>query len=157
LITLFPDPPVTPLSNPLQRKLANTLDRQDALFLRFLAVGAINAAFGYGVFAALLYVGSHYAMASFISTVVGVLFNFKTTGRLVFGSHDNRLIFRFVGTYVIIYLANVAGLKLFSLFGIHPYLGGALLVLPLAVLAFTLNKRFVFHHGQANQHRNSLF
>ncbi len=116
-------------------------------FLRFLAVGVLNSLFGYWCFALLLYLGVHYAVALFFATVVGVLFNFKTTGYLVFKSKDNRLIFRFVATYVIVYAINVPSLKILSLVGIDMYYGGALLIFPMAVLAYILNKRFVFNNG----------
>jgi putative flippase GtrA len=119
----------------------------DKVFLRFLAVGVLNTAFGYGCYVLALSLGLGYASALAVATVIGVLFNFHSTGRLVFGSRDNRLIFRFVAIYGVVYTANVAGIKLSFLLGLDAYTGGALLVLPMAVLAFLLNKRFVFGHG----------
>lgn len=94
-----------------------------------------------------MYCGLHYSLALLVATVVGVLFNFKSTGALVFGSHDNRLIFRFIGCYAIVYLANITGIKVFSNHGLAPYISGAILIVPMAALAFLLNKRFVFNHG----------
>jgi len=115
-------------------------------FARFIFVGIINSIFGYGCFVLLLYVGLHYTLALFLATVFGVLFNFKSTSALVFGSHDNRLIFRFIGSYAIVYFINVSGIKLFSHVGFPPYISAAILILPMAVLTFILNKRFVFNH-----------
>lgn len=117
------------------------------LFLRFIAVGVLNSAFGYGCFALLMFAGMHYAPALLLATIAGVLFNFKTTGALVFKSQDNGLIFRFILAYAVVYLVNVSGVKLLSLLGISPYYGGAILILPMAALAFLLFKRFVFTHG----------
>lgn len=129
-------------------KEAVTLRRiADNQFVRFLLVGVLNTAFGYGCFALLLLLGLHYSFALAISTALGVLFNFKSTGALVFGSRDNRLILRFVGTYVVVYFCNLLGIRLLVQAGLTPAVAGALLVLPAAVLAFALNKRFVFHHG----------
>lgn len=116
-------------------------------FAKFLLVGAINSLFGYGCFALFLYAGLHYALALLLATICGVLFNFKSTGAFVFGSHDNRLIFRFIATYAVIYFINASGVGLFSNIGLTPYVGGAILILPMAVLAYILNKRFVFNHG----------
>lgn len=110
-------------------------------------MGVLNSIFGYGCFALLLYLGVHYALALFIATIVGVLFNFKTTGWLVFKSNDNRLVFRFASTYAIVYAVNVSSLKALSLVGIDMYYGGAALIFPMAVLAYILNKRFVFKNG----------
>ncbi|WP_208603320.1 GtrA family protein [Caballeronia sordidicola] len=107
----------------------------------------MNSAFGYACFAALLYFGLHYALALLLATILGVAFNFKSTGALVFGSHDNRLIFRFVASYAVVYAANALGIKMMAQIGWPPYVGGAVMILPMAVLAFFLNKRFVFNYG----------
>jgi len=114
------------------------------LFIRFLLAGGLNTAFGYGCFSLLLYIGLHYSVALFIATLLGILFNFKTTGALVFKSSNNFLIWRFLLVYILIYGVNVLGVKAFSLAGITPYLGGAILLLPIATLSFILQKRFVF-------------
>jgi len=116
-------------------------------FFRFLVVGGINTLFGYGVFALLILTGLHYAWAALISTIAGVLFNFKTTGKFVFQSHDNKLIVRFVLVYALLYGIQVSALKGFELISISALIGGALLLLPMAVIAFILNKRFVFHRS----------
>ena len=116
-------------------------------FTRFLAVGALNSLVGYGIFAALLFAGLHYSLALLLATVAGVLFNFKSTGILVFGSRDNRLLLRFASTYAIVYTVNVVALKALVAAGLDPYVGGALLILPVAALAFVLMRRFVFAHG----------
>lgn len=121
-----------------------------AELIRFLSVGLVNTAFGYGCFALLLSTGMHYPLALLFATIAGVLFNFKSIGVLVFRSHDNRLLVRFVLSYTIVYVVNVCGVRLLTLVHITPVIGGALLLLPMALLAYTLNKRFVFHHGQAH-------
>ena len=113
-------------------------------FVRFLIVGGINTAFGYGIFALLIFLKVHYAAAALLSTIIGVLFNFKTTGRLVFESKDNSLIFKFVGVYAIIYVINIASLGVFNFFKVDMYLAGAVMLLPMAMLAFVLNKNLVF-------------
>ena len=113
-------------------------------FVRFLIVGGVNTLLGYGVFALLVFLGMHYAAASLTSTVVGILFNFKTTGLFVFRSRRNSLVFRFFLVYCIVYFFNVGGLKLFALAGISSYIGGALLLLPAAVLSYVLNRSMVF-------------
>lgn len=118
--------------------------RPSARFVRFLAVGVLNTAFGYGVFVACLWLGMHYALAGAISTVLGVLFNFKSTGNLVFRSKGNRRLPRFVAVYAIIYLVNVLALGVMLQFGIPEWLGGLILLLPSAILSYVLNRHFVF-------------
>jgi len=117
-------------------------------FVIFLAVGVLNTAFGYGCFALLLALHLHYSLAALFSTVLGVLFNFRTIGRIVFRNGSNRLLIRFVAVYLVGYGFNLLGLKLLMLAGVSPYWGGALLLLPSAVLSFFLLKKFVYRSGQ---------
>jgi putative flippase GtrA len=116
----------------------------DARLLRFAAVGVLNTVFGYGVYALMLSVELGYAAASAVATVVGVLFNFKTTGVLVFDSQDNRLILQFIAVYVIVYCVNLTGLWLLNRAGVDSYTAGLVTLLPAATLAYVLNKVFVF-------------
>lgn len=111
---------------------------------RFFVVSGVNTAFGYGLFVFLIFLGFKYPLALFIGTIIGILFNFKTIGGMVFKSSNNTLVFKFFGVYGITYLCNLGGLALFGQFGIDVYVGGALLLIPVGLLAFLLNKHFVF-------------
>ena len=113
-------------------------------FIKFLVVGGLNTLFGYTLFAVLIFFGLHYTIAVFIGTVLGVLFNFQTTGRLVFGSKDRSLIWKFFGVYGVTYIVNIIGLYLLEKVIHNVYISGAILILPLALLGFSLNKRYVF-------------
>lgn len=116
-------------------------------FIRFLVVGLMNSVFGYSCFALLIYLGLHYSSALLLATVLGVAFNFKSTGSLVFGSYNNKLIFRFVVGYALIYCVNLGGIAIFSFFGVVPYVSGLILLLPMAALSFIINNRFVFNYA----------
>lgn len=127
---------------------------KDNKFVRFLLVGVINTLFGYSCFALLILLGLDYRYAVLLSTILGVLFNFKTIGRLVFGSKSNKLIFRFVLVYVVNFLLNVEALRMISAINIFDLeqktkmlIGGAVLILPMAILSFVLMKLFVFREG----------
>lgn len=113
--------------------------------VRFFLVSGLNTVFGYGLFALLIFVGVAYPLASLISTIAGILFNFKTIGILVFKNHNNILIFKFFAVYGITYLCNLGGLALFKHFEVSLYCGGAILLIPVGLLAFILNKIFVFN------------
>jgi putative flippase GtrA len=116
-----------------------------ARFIKFLFVGFINTVFGYGVFALLLFLGLHYALSSLFGTILGVIFNFFTTGRLVFQNTDNLLIFKFIGVYAIVYLINLFFLAIIDYFNFNLYIGGLIILLPMALFAFQLNQIFVFN------------
>jgi putative flippase GtrA len=113
-------------------------------FGRFILVGIVNAGFGYGCFALFLYIGLHYSLALVLATILGVAFNFKSAGVLVFRSRDNRKALRFIVDYVGGYSLSTAGIKLFSLAGIDPSISGAALIPPMAVLTYVLQRRYVF-------------
>ena len=116
----------------------------DNKFIRFLIVGWVNTLFGYFMFALFIFSKFHYSIAALMATMLGVLFNFKTTGKLVFGNSDNKLILKFFGVYTVVYFMNTLALKVFKMYEVDLYLGGALVLLPMAVLSFLLNKKFVF-------------
>ncbi|HEY6837603.1 MAG TPA: GtrA family protein [Geobacteraceae bacterium] len=116
----------------------------DSRLPKFLLVGVLNTVFGYSLFAFFIFVGLHYSLAVLLSTVLGILFNFKTIGRLVFRSHNNRLIFRFVATYGLTYLLNVVFLRILDGLRVNMYIAGMLLLIPLALISFVLQKKYVF-------------
>lgn len=113
--------------------------------VRFFLVSGLNTIFGYGLFALLIYVGLHYALVTFITTVITLLFNFKTTGLLVFKNNKNGLIFKFVGVSGIRYIVTVLFLAVFKNFGINEYIGQAILIVPLGFFGYFLNHFFVFN------------
>ena len=112
--------------------------------LRFILVGVLNTLFAYAVFSLFLYLKFHYSLASFFSIVLGILFNFKTYGRLVFNRRDNSLIFRFVLFYAVLYGVSISCLWGFNRLGMNLYYANAIMLLPISALSFYLNRRFVF-------------
>ena len=119
-------------------------------FVRFLLVGGLNTAFGYTVFAICILIGIPYPVAALVSTVLGVLFNFKSYGTLVFGSHDNRLILRFFAVYGICYLVGLLPLAWAKAHGVPVLLVAAVCAIPMAALAFTLQRALVFRAARTS-------
>lgn len=118
----------------------------DWQFIKFLFVGGLNTLFGYSVFAFCTFVGFHYTLSTLIATILGILFNFKTTGYIVFKNANNNLLFKFLIVYGFVYLLTISALKLFCLAGSdNMYINYALLLLPNAIISFVLMKKFVFN------------
>lgn len=114
-------------------------------FIRFLFVGALNTLFGYVIYALLVLIGLHYSLATLISTILGIIFNFFTTGRIVFKNRDNKLIIAFVLVYAFTYGVNVLLLRwLIDGLGVNKLVAGAIVTLPVAVLSYLLNSIFTF-------------
>ena len=118
-----------------------TFDRR---FVAFCLVGALNTVFGYSVFAALLYAGLHHALALLIATCAGVIFNFFSTGRMVFGSRQLSRLPRFVAVYGIVYVVNLALIELLLAAGAGPYAAGAISMVAATLAAYAMQSRFVF-------------
>lgn len=122
-----------------------------AEFIRFVLVAGLNTAFGYGVYALFIWLGIHFSLATLLSTIAGVLFNFKTYGIIVFRNKSNRLIFRFILVYVILYLCNVGAIAILKYFGLSSYMAGLILLIPIGLLGYFLNKKFVYQkHIETN-------
>jgi putative flippase GtrA len=126
----------------MTRLISHTI--KNKTFMRFLLVGLLNTFFGYTIFAFFLFLGFHYSIATLLSTVLGVLFNFKTIGILVFKNTKGNLIVKFVAVYSFIYFLNIVLLKILSSWSLNMYVAGLVLLFPMAITAYLLNKHFVF-------------
>jgi putative flippase GtrA len=124
--------------------------RLDHQFIKFLFVGGLNTLFGYGIFALFLALGLHYSLAALLGTLLGILFNFKTYGTLVFRNSDNRLLFKFLGVYGTTYLLTVASIAVLKIFHLSAFAAGAIVALPMALISFALNRRYVFKTNSRN-------
>ncbi len=115
--------------------------------LRFVLVGLVNTAFGYGAFALLHLATDSHRIGIMLATAVGILFNFMTTGRLVFANRTLRAFGPFVLGYAVVCALNLILVDLLVAAGAGPLLG-QFLALPAVVLAsFAINDRAVFGTG----------
>lgn len=112
--------------------------------VKYIFVGALNSAFAYSLFALFLFVDIHYRLSVLLTLIIGIMFNFKTVGRIVFESRDNRLILRFVLVYLIAYVIGILGLEILQKQGVSMYLGGILLMPIGAIVSFILFNLYVF-------------
>lgn len=112
--------------------------------VKFVLVGILNTVFGYTLWALLLFLGMHYALAVIVSTIIAVLFNFKTTGSIVFKNKDNKLLFKFVQVYIITMCINIFLLKIAKTAGLNLYIVGFVLTIVMAIITFLMQKFYVF-------------
>lgn len=114
-------------------------------FIKFLFVGVLNTLFGYTVFALFNFLGLHYTLSTLLATVLGILFNFKTTGCIVFKNGNNKLLFRFILVYSFTYIFTIAVLSGLDALNLNNmYINYALLLPVNAIFSYTLMKKFVF-------------
>ena len=112
---------------------------------RFFVIGAVNTLFSYLIYAGAILIGMHYTLAMLISTVLGIIFNFFTTGKVVFRSLEGRRFFLFMLVYAVTYVVNILLLRLLvDVIHINKLIAGALVTLPVALLSYYLNARWTF-------------
>jgi putative flippase GtrA len=129
-------------SDPVLSRAATSVNYKR--ILKFLVVGALNTAVGYGLFALFIFLGWHFAIATLLSTILAVTFNFFSTGRLVFNGSANKNLGRFIGSYLILYIINISFLKGLLSLQLSEYMAGILLLPIMAILSYILQSRFVF-------------
>ena len=112
-------------------------------FVRFLLVGGLNTAFGYALFGAVYLLTGRPSLSVVIATIFGIVFNFFSTGRLVFAYRGVLAFVPFVLGYAVVGFINVVGLDLLTVQGLHPLLG-QLIVSPLCVLLSFGISRYIF-------------
>lgn len=115
--------------------------------LRFLAVGALNTAVGYGLFAFFLFVGLHYLRAQFVASVLAIAHSYLWNKYFTFQSPGHSLteMLRFLGVYAVSYACNAA-LLLAGVEWAHfnPYLAGVAGLFVTTAISYLGHRRFSF-------------
>lgn len=103
-----------------------------AAFLRFLAVGVVNTAFGYGVYAVGIMAGLPAQAALALQFLLGALWNYRLHARLVFAVEGWDRLPAYVGAYLLIWALNAAALRALLAGGMGA-LAAQALILPVTV------------------------
>jgi putative flippase GtrA len=114
--------------------------------VRFIAIGIVNTIFGYAVFTGLFLLSGNHRLSIVCATIIGIIFNFFTTGRIVFKNVDNRLIPRFVGGYAISLATNLVLLEILVRLGVGALVAQVICLPPVVVLTYFVNARLVFRN-----------
>ena len=119
--------------------------RFERKFVKYLFVGAMNTVVSYLIYAFFATITDKATLALTLSYILGILFNFQTTGKIVFKNKDNTLIVKFFLCYFITYFINRYSLEyLVGTMNVNKYLSQAILVFPIALISFFLLKHLVF-------------
>jgi putative flippase GtrA len=114
------------------------------LLIRYYGVGAINTAFGFGLYALLVFLGLNLYVAQIVAHVTGSAFNYFTYSRHVFHRASERRPLAFVGAYAFNYVMGLGLLAIAHHFVSSPYLAGFLALLVATSINFFVLQRFVF-------------
>lgn len=138
------------LKSLLKPKLSNMQTPNRVLLYRqiitFVLVGILNTLVGYSLYAFFIFMHLPYQLAVLFATIIGVLFNFKSIGKLVFRHNGNQFFLKFLSVYTFLYFLNIELIRLIQLYVNNLYVDGFLAVIPLAIISFILNKCFVFRN-----------
>ena len=107
-------------------------------FVKFLAVGVLNTAFGLGLYWLFLWLGLWPQPALALAFAFGVMWNYLTHARLVFGTVGLGRLAPYVAAYLALYGLNALSLRALLASGVGAYAAQAILVLPMAAIAFVL-------------------
>lgn len=117
-------------------------------FLRFVATGVLNTAFGYGLYALLVLTGLHPQIALALQFAISIVWNYVVHARFVFGQDGFGKLPRYAGVYVLVYLVNAAALAALLSLDTGPLLA-QLLILPFVVILTFLLLSRVFSKPRA--------
>ncbi|OYY14306.1 MAG: hypothetical protein B7Y62_11255 [Sphingomonadales bacterium 35-56-22] len=110
---------------------------------RYYAAGIVNTAFGYGAFAALVWLGINLYLSQLLAHLAGVSFNYIIYSRHVF-KNSKAAKKKFVVSYVGNYLVSLATLTAVNQIINSHYIAGILTIFLVSILNFFVLKKFVF-------------
>ncbi len=105
-------------------------------FVKFIIVGVLNTLFGYAVFAMLVILNVPPQPALALAFAIGVVWNYWTHARLVFGQKGLSRLPAYAASYLFIYGLNSGGLALTLRAGSSPLMAQAVLAPVAAVISF---------------------
>jgi putative flippase GtrA len=114
------------------------------LLVRYYGVGAINTAFGFGLYVVFVFVGLNLYLSQVVAHICGSAFNYFTYSRHVFHRSSERRPAAFVGAYAFNYLMGLGLLATAHHFVPSPYFAGFLALLVGTSINFFILRRFVF-------------
>jgi putative flippase GtrA len=128
-------------------KLSPDGRRSNWEFIRFLAVGALNASVGYGIYALLVFLGCNVFVAQAGGHMLGTAFNYLSHSRLVFNMRPPLL--PYLASSGINYIAGLLFLALMLRWITSPYLAGFLALVCTAVFSYSSLKLIAFRASRS--------
>lgn len=116
-------------------------------FVRFLLVGVLNTIFGYAIYLVGILLGASPRVALAVATIIGAVFNYFSTGSIVFANSGARKMPLFLAAYLVIYLGNLTALQALIAAGLSAGLAQGLLLPLVAISSFIMFKFIIFRPG----------
>lgn len=122
----------------------------DKRLVRFLLVGILNSIFGFLIFSAMVWLGHGSMMALLAGNAAGLVFNFFSTGGLVFQTLALHRFPKFAACYASMLLINYALLGILAPLVNSTIVAQAILTLPMAALAYAIMTFWVYKTRKNN-------
>jgi putative flippase GtrA len=130
-----------------------------ARIYRYAAAGMLNTLAAYAVFAAILFSGVHYAVATLVGGFAGVVTSYWLSSRWVFGYTGRQRYGRFLMLFAFLYGSNVAIQKtIMTWITADGYLAGAIGTVVTAAVGYFAGREWIFvdEHSANRTARSSL-
>jgi|EndMetStandDraft_6_1072998.scaffolds.fasta_scaffold02288_5 putative flippase GtrA len=124
--------------------------KQQKQFVVFILVGGINTVFGYSIFAFFIFLKISYYLAFLFAASLGLIFNFMTTGRIVFKNKDFSLFYKFIIISIIMYFLHLILIRIINVHINNFYISGLMTMSVTALIAFYLNKKIFTSKNSTN-------
>lgn len=124
--------------------------KQQKQFVVFVLVGGINTVFGYSIFAFFIFLKISYYLAFLFAASLGLIFNFMTTGRIVFKNKDFSLFYKFIIISIIMYFLHIILIRIINVHINNFYISGLMTMSVTALIAFYLNKKIFTSKNSTN-------
>lgn len=115
---------------------------------RYFLAGGVNTAFGFGLYALLVWLGLNMYLAQMIAHCLGMAFNYVSYSRHVFRETTSAKL-RFVLSYALNYVMGLVGLVAVSQIIASPYAAGFMAILIVSVINYFVLRLFVFRAAPA--------
>lgn len=122
----------------------------DKRVVRFLLVGVLNSIFGFSVFGVTVWLGQGTVTALLAGNAAGLVFNFFSTGGLVFRTLALHRLPKFVACYASMLLINYGLLAVLAPVVSSKITAQAILTLPMAALAYAIMTLWVYKSTTGN-------
>jgi hypothetical protein len=126
----------------------------DRRVVRFLLVGLLNSAFGFFIFSAAVWFGQGTVTALLAGNAAGLVFNFFSTGGLVFRTLALHRLPKFVACYLSMLLINYSLLEVLTPVVNSKIAAQAVLTLPMAALSYAIMTLWVYRATTGNDRRS---
>jgi len=116
----------------------------DKRAVRFLLVGVLNSIFGLGVFSGVVWIGQGTVTALLAGNAAGLVFNFLTTGGLVFRTLALHRLSKFAACYASMLLINYGLLEVLTPLVNNKIVAQAILTFPMAALSYAIMTLWIY-------------